>query len=278
MKYMAKKELLMEITAINQDNHIAGLNEPDFTKYLAALDGFCDILSSYEEAAKDFMEKKDYVSLLKELENIRESLLTIHAKGFAEVCLKMNLGLYEAANAMSPELNLEGFESEMTTFFRDISMLSIDIQMALHKEKNTDGIPPDTAKTHGPLNDAGPPSEGPYKILAVDDTSFFLERLKLYFKDTPYEVTFVNSGHTALRFLKSKQPDLFILDINMPQMNGYELAKTIREQGVTKPIIFLTSNADKYSVVKAIQAGGSDFIIKPCTKEQIMERLEKHLG
>jgi FixJ family two-component response regulator len=63
----------------------------------------------------------------------------------------------------------------------------------------------------------------------------------------------------------------------MPKMNGYELAEKIRESGHEAPIIFLTGNSAKEYVIKAIKAGGSDFIVKPIYKENLTEKINKHL-
>ena len=120
-------------------------------------------------------------------------------------------------------------------------------------------------------------SKRTYSILAVDDSAFFLQQIKGYLMDTKYEVTCVNSGKSALKYLLTNQPDLFILDIHMPEMDGYDLARAIKAKGMEQPIIFLTSHASKVAVVNTMEAGGSDFIVKPCTKELLIERIAKHL-
>ena len=121
-------------------------------------------------------------------------------------------------------------------------------------------------------------SDGSLKLLAVDDTAFFLRQLQSYFSDTPYKIICVNSGVNALKYLNEYgAPDLFLLDIDMPKMNGYTLAKNIRERGFKQPIIFLTSHKNRAAVLKAIEAGGVDFIIKPCKKEDVVARVTKHI-
>ncbi|MDR2572619.1 MAG: response regulator [Oscillospiraceae bacterium] len=120
--------------------------------------------------------------------------------------------------------------------------------------------------------------ENKKNILAVDDASFFLTSIKSMLRDSNYNITCINSGNAALNYLKKNQPDLFILDIEMPEMDGYELAKKIREAGQKAPIIFLTGYTSKDSVVKAIKADASDFITKPINQEQLLERIEKYIG
>jgi len=114
-------------------------------------------------------------------------------------------------------------------------------------------------------------------ILVVDDMAFFLKTLKSLLQDMPYKLICVNSGKDALRFLETRCPDLFILDVEMPNMNGYELAKKIRENGQTAPILFLTGNSSPEDVQKALDAGGADVVTKPILKEYIIEKIKKYI-
>jgi CheY-like chemotaxis protein len=114
-------------------------------------------------------------------------------------------------------------------------------------------------------------------ILAVDDTIMFLNLLKLAFQCTDYKLTCVNSGKAALRFLQNNKADLLILDIEMAEMNGYELAIKIKERGYTAPIIFLTASAREEDVRKAVEAGGVDYIVKPIDREQVLSKIKKYV-
>jgi len=134
-------------------------------------------------------------------------------------------------------------------------------------EYQTEGAPSDVIKEPECKN----------SILAVDDTHFFLQMIKTMLKDTDYKVTCVNSGESALNYLRKHRPALFILDIDMPGMNGYELAREIRKSGHSAPIIFLTGNAKKDYVIKALQVGAADFIVKPVKADQLLERIGKYI-
>jgi CheY-like chemotaxis protein len=114
-------------------------------------------------------------------------------------------------------------------------------------------------------------------ILVVDDVAFLLQSIKSHLSDTPHKVVCVTSGAEALRFIEKKTPDLYILDVEMPEMDGYELALEILEKGKTAPIIFLTGNSDTQSVAKAMSVGAKDFIVKPANKEQVLSRIAKYL-
>jgi CheY-like chemotaxis protein len=112
-------------------------------------------------------------------------------------------------------------------------------------------------------------------ILAVDDTEFFLLTIETLLQGTPHKLISATSGKMALGLLQNSCPDLFILDIEMPEMNGYELAQKIREMGQKAPIIFLTGNSRPESVEKALKAGASDFLAKPISKVKFLERIAK---
>ena len=114
-------------------------------------------------------------------------------------------------------------------------------------------------------------------ILAVDDVSFFLNRLKTILKDAPCKLVCANSGKVALDYLAKNSPSLFILDIEMPEMNGYELAQKIKEGGHTAPIIFLTGNGSQEYIDKAMEVGAADVIVKSFGQTEIVEKINKHL-
>jgi len=117
------------------------------------------------------------------------------------------------------------------------------------------------------------------KILAVDDSPEILSFMSKVFKDH-YKTFCVMSGKAALKVMEAQTPDIFILDIDMPEMNGYELAKEIRKNSkhTKTPIIFLTGNSTKTHVMKALQSGGNDFIVKPASYETVLSKIIKWLN
>jgi len=114
-------------------------------------------------------------------------------------------------------------------------------------------------------------------ILAVDDSPLSLQTLKSQLAETPYKLICVTSGADALRFIEKKKPDLYILDMEMPEMSGHELAMEILETGKGAPIIFLTGNSDKETVLRALSVGAADFVIKPINQAQVLERIAKYI-
>lgn len=114
-------------------------------------------------------------------------------------------------------------------------------------------------------------------ILAVDDSPEILRTLQaiLYGR---YRFFGVSSGFSALKILVQHKPDLFILDIDMPNMNGFELAQKAHMKDSGTPLVFLTSNANRDNLITALKVGAADFMVKPCDKKIILEKVKKLLG
>lgn len=141
--------------------------------------------------------------------------------------------------------------------------------MALHKENKTTSLQANNAEEEEIKTDK--------RILAVDDTAFFLVILKKKLQNTRYKVNCVTSGRDALKFLEKHKTDIFLLDIEMPGMNGFELAAKIREKGYKEPIIFLTGNARKEYFAMAMRSGATDFIIKPINRDVLISKIRKYI-
>ena len=115
-------------------------------------------------------------------------------------------------------------------------------------------------------------------ILIVDDVTTNLKCAAEVLKDT-YDVTTAKSGKAALQILREIQPDLIMLDVNMPEMNGFEVMERIKEDPVTRdiPVIFLTAEADKENEVTGLKMGAMDFIKKPFEPDIMRSGIEKIL-
>ena len=117
-------------------------------------------------------------------------------------------------------------------------------------------------------------------ILACDDQDLMRKLVSGVLRQMGYEVVTAESGEDCLETLKTLKPDLLILDIDMPGIDGFETCKQIREAlpHVTCPIIFLTGRRDKGDVQQALAAGGNDFLIKPFQPKMLEQRVEKWIG
>ena len=162
----------------------------------------------------------------------------------------------------------------MAYLLKSLSMLSIDIQMTILENPNAERNR--LSEQEFVENDKEPQEKK--TILAVDDTAFFLTVLKTALQDVECKLVCVTSGSDALRFLERHTADLFLLDIEMPGMNGYELAAKIRERGQKAPLVFLTGNSKRENVAKAIEAGAVDFIVKPINKKEVLAKIGKHIS
>ena len=116
-------------------------------------------------------------------------------------------------------------------------------------------------------------------ILIVDDTPNNLRLLSSMLTKQGYEVRSAISGSMALMAIHTVPLDLILLDINMPQMNGYEVCQQLKADPQTCeiPVIFLSALGEPINKVKAFQVGGVDYITKPFQVEEVLARVENHL-
>jgi len=254
---MITKERLLAISDLNIVGKIEQMNDELLEEYEKLLISFIEDFPEDERKVKAALEEKNFDSISGSLDVMCEKLEKIHADVIVRDC-RSNVKAMKAY----PYDKIEAFVAD---FLKATATLSIDIQMAKYLEKAKDATPPPRR------------SSGEKIILAVDDAAISLSVLKKNLQGAPYKLICVNSGDEALRYLRKNAPDLFILDIEMPKMNGYELAEKIREGGQKAPIIFLTGNATKKNVLKAIESGASDFIVKPIDKQYLAYKINKYL-
>src|SRR5688572_14308738 len=116
-------------------------------------------------------------------------------------------------------------------------------------------------------------------ILVVDDTAANLQVLVGMLKDRGYKVRPAPSGKLAIAAALRELPDLILLDINMPDMNGYEVCQYLKSNDQLKriPVIFISALSEQLDKVKAFATGGVDYITKPFQMEELHARVETHL-
>lgn len=114
------------------------------------------------------------------------------------------------------------------------------------------------------------------RILAVDDTAMVLTRISDILSND-YEVITVNSGARALKYLNQEKPDLILLDIQMPKINGIETLQVIRamEDTADIPVIMLTGVEDKNVVMESAKLGICDYILKPFNTGALLQRINQ---
>jgi len=118
------------------------------------------------------------------------------------------------------------------------------------------------------------------KILLVDDSATVLMMERTILMKGQYEVVTASDGEQGVAKALAERPDLILLDVIMPRMNGFEACRRIREQDATKstPIIMVTTRGEEPNVEMGFQAGCSDYVTKPINALELMTKLKALLG
>lgn len=115
------------------------------------------------------------------------------------------------------------------------------------------------------------------KILLVEDDAAIALGLEGALRDEGYEVYLARTGPDGLRLAKEKLPDLLILDLMLPGMSGLEICKRLRDEGLTTPVMMLTSKAEEDDRVLGLELGADDYVTKPFSLRELMARVRAHL-
>ena len=115
------------------------------------------------------------------------------------------------------------------------------------------------------------------KILIVEDDAAIALGLESALRDEGYETHTARTGPDGLRFAKEYRPDLLILDLMLPGMSGLEICKRLRDEGVSTPVIMLTSKAEENDKVLGLELGADDYVTKPFSLRELMARVRAHL-
>ena len=111
------------------------------------------------------------------------------------------------------------------------------------------------------------------KILVVDDDLNICELLKLYLENDGYTVFTANDGQAAVDAFKNKTPDLVLLDIMLPKMDGWQVCREIRKTS-SAPIIMLTAKGETFDKVLGLELGADDYVVKPFDAKEVMARVK----
>ena len=118
------------------------------------------------------------------------------------------------------------------------------------------------------------------RILIVDDVTKNIQLLIFNLRDEGYNISFANSGAQALASVEKNTPDLILLDINMPDMNGFEVCRRLKTTAIYAhiPVIFLTGSTEVDTIEKGFEFGAIDCITKPFRIKEVKARVETHLA
>jgi phosphoserine phosphatase RsbU/P len=117
------------------------------------------------------------------------------------------------------------------------------------------------------------------RILIVDDTLENIQVLGIMLRDREYQINVAQNGPAALELANKIRPDLILLDIMMPEMDGYEVCDRLKQNPDTSgiPVVFLTARTDTDSIVAGFEKGAVDYITKPFRKAELLIRVKTHL-
>ncbi|MCK5154240.1 MAG: response regulator [Spirochaetales bacterium] len=117
-------------------------------------------------------------------------------------------------------------------------------------------------------------------ILIIDDDPFNIKIISAYLLENGYSVINASDGRSGIEMAREEKPDLILLDILMPRLNGFETCKILKETVDTEriPVIFLTALAESSSIKKAFEAGAVDYVTKPIEFTALLARIKTHLS
>lgn len=118
------------------------------------------------------------------------------------------------------------------------------------------------------------------KVLIADDEPFNIEVLEQALDETDYQVVTASNGQEAWAKIQSEQPDLILLDLMMPVMDGFAVLAKVKEDAMLRdiPVIIVSAENDSKSVVKGIKQGAEDYLTKPVNTEQFLKKVKEFLG
>ncbi|MEL6983573.1 MAG: response regulator, partial [Actinomycetota bacterium] len=122
------------------------------------------------------------------------------------------------------------------------------------------------------INDAG--VVGTPKVLVVDDEENISFLVASALRVAGMEVEVADAGHPALQLAESFRPDVLVLDIMLPDIDGFEVLRLLRQRGLQMPVLFLTAKTETTDRVRGLTSGGDDYVTKPFALEELVARVQ----
>ena len=120
-------------------------------------------------------------------------------------------------------------------------------------------------------------SAAPLRVLVIDDEPPIRKLLRLGLSAHGYQIMEASSGKMALQLLSEQTPDLIVLDLGLPDMQGHELLRTMRARNDSVPIVVLSSRDDEAGKVQALDSGADDYVTKPFGMDELLARMRAAL-
>lgn len=127
------------------------------------------------------------------------------------------------------------------------------------------------------MSASSPPTSS--RILIVEDTPANIQTLSAILKEQGYQISVATNGRQALQVIEKVRPDLVLMDVMMPEMDGYEACRQIKDSPLWRdlPIIFLTAKTETADIVKGFELGAVDYVGKPFNAHELLARVRTHL-
>ncbi|MHB8340932.1 MAG: response regulator transcription factor, partial [Mycobacteriales bacterium] len=113
----------------------------------------------------------------------------------------------------------------------------------------------------------------PLRVLAVDDEPYLVDLISTALRYEGFEVATAGSGRAALEAARSFRPHLVVLDVMLPEVDGFEVARRLAEQGPRTPVLFLTARDSTADKLHGFTVGGDDYVTKPFSLEELVARI-----
>lgn len=111
------------------------------------------------------------------------------------------------------------------------------------------------------------------RLVIVDDEPNIRELLSTSLRFAGFEVFAADDGQSALELITNMQPDLIVLDVMLPDMDGFTVTRRLRERGIHTPVLFLTARDDTADKISGLTVGGDDYVTKPFSLEEVVARI-----
>jgi CheY-like chemotaxis protein len=269
------RKKLLTVNELNSDI-ITQMNDDKISEYIQYLNTFHQEFQVQEHGLKNAIKIKHYVFVLQYLTAVEESLIKLHATELAEDCRT-----HINANKDFNNIRHEKLEVFVNFIVSTVSMLSSDIKKLRlpHKLIQSEAKPSAIEHIAVEVELLSPGSSPDAKtILIINSMTMFMNSLKNALADKGYKLIGVTTAESAIGYLRTAKPDLFILDDDLHGTDSFMLIKIIRATGQLVPIIFTTSKINKEKMVKFMEAGVADFVMKPITPSDVQKKVAKHLS
>lgn len=117
------------------------------------------------------------------------------------------------------------------------------------------------------------------KILLVDDSPTAILWQRLILEDDPYDILVANDGEEGVRVAKAERPDLVLLDVVMPRMNGFEALRALRAEKELRsmPVLMVTTRSEMPNVMEGFESGCNEYITKPVDRTELLTKVRSYL-